>query len=190
MRLPARFRSSDLFVRRARGIWENLFRNCREWTIHRHAEDRDSTHVKAHGSAAGGKGGPLFWRRQGAATARGRMRRFFSSWRIFSPARDLPQPGPEQLPGGMARELVNYDSWVFQLGVKRIFRPRLTGCCEGVFFLFWDFRNEQRRPGRLSSHHAQHLGTPHPRRHVHRGGGDRRRTNDLVAQGYGIGWPI
>ena len=39
----------------------------------------------------------------------------------------------------MARELVNYDSWVFQLGVKRIFRPRLTGCCEGVFSFFGIF---------------------------------------------------
>jgi transposase len=59
------------FVRWARrGIWENLFRKLAGNGRSTDTQMIDSTHVKAHRSAAGGKGGaetgywPLAWRAQ------------------------------------------------------------------------------------------------------------------------------
>jgi transposase len=76
------------FVRWARrGIWENLFR---ELAGHGRSTDTqmiDSTHVKAHRSAAGGKGGSRS--RLLAARAEGATRRFTHSQMLkaaFSPS--------------------------------------------------------------------------------------------------------
>ena len=59
------------FVRWARrGVWENLFRELAGSGRSNDTQMIDSTHVKAHRSAAGGKGGaeascrPLAWRAQ------------------------------------------------------------------------------------------------------------------------------
>ena len=61
------------FVRWARrGVWAA----CWEWTIDKH-EMIDSTHIKAHRSAAGGKGGSRS--RLLAARAEGETRRFMHS---------------------------------------------------------------------------------------------------------------
>jgi len=62
------------FVRWARrGIWENLFRRLAGAGRSAHTQAIDSTHVKAHRSAAGGKGGSKI--RLSAAHAVGATRR-------------------------------------------------------------------------------------------------------------------
>src|SRR5262249_4949956 len=64
------------FVRWAsRGIWESLFRELARNGRSTDTQMIDSTHVKAHRSAAGGKGG----RRSLAARAEGATRRFTHS---------------------------------------------------------------------------------------------------------------
>jgi transposase len=63
------------FVRWAkRGIWENLFRKLAGSGRSTDTQMIDSTHVKAHRSAAGAKGGSK--NRQSAAHAAGATRRF------------------------------------------------------------------------------------------------------------------
>ena len=62
------------FVRWARrGIWENLFRRLASGGRSAHTQMIDSTHVKAHRSASGGKGGSK--NRLSAAHAAGATRR-------------------------------------------------------------------------------------------------------------------
>src|SRR5262245_55171145 len=66
------------FVRWARrGIWENLFRELAGNGRSTDTQMIDSTHVKAHRSAAGGKGGSR--NRQLAARAEGATRRYTHS---------------------------------------------------------------------------------------------------------------
>jgi len=66
------------FVRWARrGIWENLFRELAGNGRSADTQMIDSTHVKAHRSAAGGKGGSR--NRLSAAHAAGATRRFTHS---------------------------------------------------------------------------------------------------------------
>lgn len=66
------------FVRWARrGIWENLFRKLAGHGRSADTQMVDSTHVKAHRSAAGGKGGSTS--RLLAARAEGATRRFMHS---------------------------------------------------------------------------------------------------------------
>jgi transposase len=66
------------FVRWAqRGIWENLFRQLADQGRSTQTQMIDSTHIKAHRSAAGGKGGSR--NRQLAAHAAGATRRFMHS---------------------------------------------------------------------------------------------------------------
>jgi transposase len=66
------------FVRWAqRGIWENLFRQLAGNGRSADTQMIDSTHVKAHRSAAGGKGGSR--NRLSAAHAAGAIRRFTHS---------------------------------------------------------------------------------------------------------------
>ena len=63
------------FVRWARrGVWENLFRELAESGRSADTQMIDSTHVKAHRSSAGGKGGSR--NRLSAARAVGATRRF------------------------------------------------------------------------------------------------------------------
>jgi transposase len=76
------------FVRWARrGVWENLFRELAENGRATDTQMIDSTHVKAHRSAAGGKGGSKS--RLLAARAEGAIRRFTHSQMLkgaFSPS--------------------------------------------------------------------------------------------------------
>src|SRR5689334_3877372 len=66
------------FVRWARrGVWENLFRELAGNGRSTDTQMIDSTHVKAHRSAAGGKGGSRS--RLSAARAEGATRRFTHS---------------------------------------------------------------------------------------------------------------
>ena len=60
-----------------RGIWENLFRKLAESGRSTDTQMIDSTHVKAHRSAAGGKGGSR--NRLLVARAAGATRRFMHS---------------------------------------------------------------------------------------------------------------
>jgi transposase len=60
-----------------RGIWENLFREFAGTGRSTEMQMIDSTHVKAHRSAAGGKGGSR--NRLSAARAEGATRRFMHS---------------------------------------------------------------------------------------------------------------
>lgn len=60
-----------------RGIWENLFRRLAETGRSTEMQMIDSTHIKAHRSAAGGKGGSR--NRLWAARAEGATRRFTHS---------------------------------------------------------------------------------------------------------------
>jgi transposase len=63
------------FVRWAqRGVWENLFRHLADQGRSTQTQMIDSTHIKAHRSAAGGKGGSR--NRRLAAHAAGATRRF------------------------------------------------------------------------------------------------------------------
>jgi transposase len=63
------------FVRWAeRGVWEQLFRRLASGGKSAHTQMIDSTHVKAHRSASGGKGGSK--NRLSAAHAAGATRRF------------------------------------------------------------------------------------------------------------------
>ena len=72
------------FVRWARrGIWESLFRELARNGRSTDTQMIDSTHVKAHRSAAGGKGG----RRSLAARAEGATRRFTHSRMLKAPYR-------------------------------------------------------------------------------------------------------
>jgi transposase len=57
-----------------RGIWENLFRRLAGGGRAAHTQMIDSTHVKAHRSASGGKGGSKI--RLSAAHAAGATRRY------------------------------------------------------------------------------------------------------------------
>ena len=82
VRLPARYGPPttiyNRFVRWARrGIWENLFRELAGNGRSTDTQMIDSTHVKAHRSAAGGKGGSRS--RLLAARAEGATRRFTHS---------------------------------------------------------------------------------------------------------------
>jgi transposase len=66
------------FVRWARrGVWENLFRELAGNGRSANTQMIDSTHVKAHRSAAGGKGGSRS--RRSAAQEAGATRRFMHS---------------------------------------------------------------------------------------------------------------
>jgi transposase len=66
------------FVRWAqRGVWENLFRQLAEQGRSTQTQMIDSTHIKAHRSAAGGKGGSRS--RRLAAHAAGAIRRSMHS---------------------------------------------------------------------------------------------------------------
>ena len=66
------------FVRWAqRGVWENLFRQLAEKGRSTQTQMIDSTHIKAHRSAAGGKGGSR--NRRLAAHAEGATRRSMHS---------------------------------------------------------------------------------------------------------------
>jgi transposase len=66
------------FVRWAqRGVWENLFRQLAEQGRSTQTQMIDSTHIKAHRSAAGGKGGSRS--RRLAAHAAGEIRRSMHS---------------------------------------------------------------------------------------------------------------
>ena len=60
-----------------RGIWETLFRNLAGAGRAAHTQMIDSTHVKAHRSASGGKGGSK--NRLSAAHAVGATRRYMHS---------------------------------------------------------------------------------------------------------------
>src|SRR5437763_9795845 len=92
VRLPGRVRPPttiyNRFVRWARrGIWESLFRELAENGGVTAMQMIDSTHVKAHRSAAGGKGGSKS--RLLAARAAGATRRFTHSQMLkggFSPS--------------------------------------------------------------------------------------------------------
>src|SRR5258705_12924392 len=80
VRLPARVWSCDYnrFVRWARrGVWEKLFRELAGNGRSTDTQMIDSTHVKAHRSAAGGKGGSRS--RLLAAREEGATRRFTHS---------------------------------------------------------------------------------------------------------------
>src|SRR5262249_33648555 len=79
VRLPAGATTIyNRFVRWApRGIWENLFRQLARNGRSTDTQMIDSTHVKAHRSAAGGKGGRKS--RLLAARAEGAIRRFTHS---------------------------------------------------------------------------------------------------------------
>ena len=66
------------FVRWAqRGVWENLFRQLADQGRSTQTQMIDSTHIKAHRSAAGGKGGSR--NRRLAARAAAATRRFMHS---------------------------------------------------------------------------------------------------------------
>ena len=78
------------FVRWARrGIWENLFRELAGCGRSTDTQMIDSTHVKAHRSAAGGKGG-----RKSRLWVVRAARRLHEILRRISPDRAIVAPGP------------------------------------------------------------------------------------------------
>ena len=87
-----------------RGIWENLFRRLAENGRSTDTQMIDSTHVKAHRSAAGGKGGSK--NRLLAARAEGATRRSMHSQMLKAPnCHPVDRRRSARLPGGRTPDM-------------------------------------------------------------------------------------